>query len=151
MTGNIMLEYDQVATAGDPIIPRDAVFHGDRFETFKELARVAKLHGNLVVGQLNHPGRQVDRRVQAYPISASDLHPERTPLGFEAAKPHAASNEDLAGVVEGFAHAAEYLEKAGFDGVNYMLPMGTCSPSSFQLVSIPEQINMVVTLRIGHA
>ena len=33
------------------------------------------------------------------------------------AKPHAASIQEIAGIIEGFAHAAEYLEKAGFDGI----------------------------------
>jgi len=33
------------------------------------------------------------------------------------AKPRAASQEDIKGVVQGFAHAAEFLEKAGYDGI----------------------------------
>jgi 2,4-dienoyl-CoA reductase-like NADH-dependent reductase (Old Yellow Enzyme family) len=33
------------------------------------------------------------------------------------AKPHAASKEEIKGIVDAFAHAAEYLYKAGFDGV----------------------------------
>ena len=33
------------------------------------------------------------------------------------AKPHAASAQEIADTIEGFAHAAEYLEKAGFDGI----------------------------------
>lgn len=32
-------------------------------------------------------------------------------------KPHAASKAEIDEIVEGFAYAAEYLEKAGFDGV----------------------------------
>lgn len=33
------------------------------------------------------------------------------------AKPRAATSEDIKNVIEGFAHAAEYLEKSGWDGV----------------------------------
>lgn len=33
------------------------------------------------------------------------------------AKPHAASAQEITDIIEGFAHAAEYLEKAGFDGI----------------------------------
>lgn len=119
-TGNIMLEYDQIATAGDLVVPRDAPFHGDRFEAFSELARVGQLRGSLMIGQLNHPGRQVDQRIQANPISASNLHQERTPLGFVAAEPRAATADDIDSVVDAFAHAAEYLERAGFDGVELL-------------------------------
>ena len=37
--------------------------------------------------------------------------------GLSFAKPHAATKEEIAELVEGFVYAAEYLEKAGFDGV----------------------------------
>ena len=35
------------------------------------------------------------------------------------AKPHAASEEEIANIKEGFVHAAEYLEKAGYDGIEF--------------------------------
>jgi 2,4-dienoyl-CoA reductase-like NADH-dependent reductase (Old Yellow Enzyme family) len=73
LTGNIMIEYDQLEAMGNPIIPRDAEFSGHRFEAFKELAAQAKAHGSLVVGQVSHPGRQVESRIQKNPISASDV------------------------------------------------------------------------------
>lgn len=38
-------------------------------------------------------------------------------MGMEFAKPRAATADDIKRVVDGFAHAAEYLEKAGYDGI----------------------------------
>jgi 2,4-dienoyl-CoA reductase-like NADH-dependent reductase (Old Yellow Enzyme family) len=38
-------------------------------------------------------------------------------MGSTFEKPRAASEEDIANIVGGFAHAAEYLEKAGYDGM----------------------------------
>lgn len=38
-------------------------------------------------------------------------------MGMTFAKPHAASQEEIDNIVEGFAHAAEYMEKAGYDGI----------------------------------
>jgi 2,4-dienoyl-CoA reductase-like NADH-dependent reductase (Old Yellow Enzyme family) len=38
-------------------------------------------------------------------------------MGMHFAKPHAASQEEIKSIVDGFAHAAEYLEKAGYDGI----------------------------------
>lgn len=38
-------------------------------------------------------------------------------MGMEFAKPHAASQDEINQVIDGFAHAAEFLEKAGFDGI----------------------------------
>ncbi|KAK9259454.1 hypothetical protein V1519DRAFT_469351 [Lipomyces tetrasporus] len=106
LTGNIMLAYDQLEAAGNLIIPTDAPFDGPRFEAFTKLATVAKAHGSLITGQVTHPGRQVDRRIQPHPVSASDF-----------AKPHPASQEELNEIVRSFTFAAQYLHRAGFDGI----------------------------------
>jgi 2,4-dienoyl-CoA reductase-like NADH-dependent reductase (Old Yellow Enzyme family) len=38
---------------------------------------------------------------------------------MEFAKPRAATKADIAGVINRFAHAAEYLDKVGFDGIQF--------------------------------
>ena len=63
LTGNIMIELHQLEAAGNPIIPRTCPFSGDRFEAFKEMGRVSRAHGSLIVGQISHPGRQTETRV----------------------------------------------------------------------------------------
>jgi hypothetical protein len=117
LTGNIMIEYDHLEAAGNPIIPRGSEFSGERFEAFKEMASEAKKEGSLMVGQVSHPGRQVQDTIQKNPISASDVQLTGNLMGMTFAKPRAATEEDISNVIEGFAHAAEYLEKAGFDGI----------------------------------
>jgi 2,4-dienoyl-CoA reductase-like NADH-dependent reductase (Old Yellow Enzyme family) len=117
LTGNVMMEYDQLEAAGNPIIPHDAPFSGERFEAFKELAAQGKKHGSLIVAQLSHPGRQVGDTINPHPISASDIQLEGTVMGMTFGKPRAMEKKDFDGVIEGFAHAAEYSYKAGYDGV----------------------------------
>ncbi|KAJ4334060.1 hypothetical protein N0V87_007112 [Didymella glomerata] len=117
LSGNIMIEYDHLEAAGNPIIPRKSEFSGERFEAFREMATETKKHGSLFVGQVSHPGRQVESRIQKNPISASDVQLEGNIMGMTFEKPRAATEEDIANVIEGFAHAAEYLEKAGYDGI----------------------------------
>jgi 2,4-dienoyl-CoA reductase-like NADH-dependent reductase (Old Yellow Enzyme family) len=117
LTGNIMLEYDHLEAAGNPIIPRGAEYSGERFEAFKELATQGKKHGSLMVAQVSHPGRRVQDTIQQHPISASDVQLTANVLGMTFAKPRAATEEDIKNIIEGFAHASEYLEKAGYDGV----------------------------------
>jgi 2,4-dienoyl-CoA reductase-like NADH-dependent reductase (Old Yellow Enzyme family) len=117
LTGNVMFEYDHLEAAGNPIIPRGAPYEGERFEGFKELATQSKKHGSLIVAQVSHPGRQVADNIQKNPISASDVQLEGNVMGMTFAKPRAATDEDIKNIIEGFAHAAEYLEKAGYDGV----------------------------------
>lgn len=117
LTGNIMFEYDHLEAPGNPIIPVGAPFSGERFDSFAEMARQGKAHGNLMVGQVSHPGRQVEARIQQHPISASDVHLDKEVMGLKFAKPRAATEADIARIVDGFAHAAAYLEKAGYDGI----------------------------------
>jgi 2,4-dienoyl-CoA reductase-like NADH-dependent reductase (Old Yellow Enzyme family) len=112
-----MIDYDQLEAAGNPIIPREAEFSGPRFEAFKEMATVGKAHGSLMVGQVSHPGRQVESRIQQNPVSASDVQLEGNIMGMTFAKPHAATEQEIADITDRFAHAAEYLEKAGYDGI----------------------------------
>lgn len=38
-------------------------------------------------------------------------------MGMEFGKPHTASQDEINRVIDGFAHAAEFLEKAGYDGI----------------------------------
>ena len=119
LTGNIMIELDQLEAAGNPIIPPTApATPGDaRFEAFKSLATAAKAHGSLIVGQVSHPGRQVSSQIQPDPVSASDVQLEGNVMGMTFNKPHPATATEIDRIIDGFAHAAEYLYKAGYDGI----------------------------------
>lgn len=117
LTGNIMIEYDQLEAPGNPIIPPDAPFSGDRFEAFKKMAEVSKAHGSLIVGQVSHPGRQTEQRLQPDPMSASDIQLEGEVMGMHFAKPHAATEKEIQQLIHSFVHSAEFLHKAGYDGI----------------------------------
>ncbi|RFU81181.1 nadh oxidase [Trichoderma arundinaceum] len=116
ITGNIDIQYDHLTEIGDMIIAPTSQTQGERFEKFKALALAAKANGSLIVGQLTHPGRQVSYRVNADAVSASDVQLEPK-MGMTFGKPHAASKSEITELINGFVHAAEYLEKAGFDGI----------------------------------
>ncbi|GIZ40217.1 hypothetical protein CKM354_000356700 [Cercospora kikuchii] len=117
LSGNIMFEYDHLEARGNPIIPRGAPYEGERFERFAAMATEGKRHGSLMVGQISHPGRQVSEDIQPHPISASDVQLKGDIMGMKFAQPRAATDEDIKNIIEGFSHQAEYLEKAGWDGV----------------------------------
>lgn len=119
MTGNIMLEGDQLEAPGCTVIsPKDQPT-GERFEAYKKLAEAAKAQGSLCIGQLSHPGRQVAENIQKDPVSASDVQLEGNVLGMTFAKPHPATPEEIEEIIEKFVHAADYLAKAGYDGVEF--------------------------------
>lgn len=117
LTGNLMIDFDDLEAPGNAIIPPQTPFEGKRFEAFKEMAKQSKAHGSLVVGQVSHPGRQVESRLQPNPLSASDIQLEGEVMGMKFAKPHAASEDEIKEVVNGFTHAAEFLHKTGYDGI----------------------------------
>ncbi|PYH76560.1 NADH oxidase [Aspergillus uvarum CBS 121591] len=118
LTGNVMIDPAHLEAPGNLIIPADAPFEGERFARFQQLAAAAKSTGNsLLVAQVSHPGRQTPAALQPHPISASDVQLEGVVLGSTFAKPRAATAADIQQVIEGFAHAAEYLDKAGYDGI----------------------------------
>ncbi|KAI1017245.1 hypothetical protein LB505_001945 [Fusarium chuoi] len=116
VTGNVDIDLTSVGGAASPGIPVDAPFEGERFEKFKQLAAAAKKDGSLFLAQVNHPGRQVPYKFNPVAISASDVQLDPK-MGMTFGKPHTATKEEIAQIIEGFAHAAEYLEKAGFDGI----------------------------------
>ncbi|KAK5052103.1 hypothetical protein LTR84_002907 [Exophiala bonariae] len=119
VTGNVMIFSDHLESVGDPVIPPDAPFQGSRFDAFKQWAYSVKKGGNLMVAQVSHPGRQCHSYFQRHPVAASavpfDFSGPRRPIHFN--DPHAAAEQEIADIIESFAHAAEYLEKAGFDGM----------------------------------
>ncbi|KAE9370033.1 NADH oxidase [Stipitochalara longipes BDJ] len=118
VTGNITISTTHVAGSGDPIITPEHPFSGERFERFQALAAAAKQNGSLIIGQVNHPGRQVREKYSRESISASAVQLEPLFGNWTFGIPHAASEKEIADIIEGFSYAAEYLEKAGFDGVN---------------------------------
>ncbi|OTB01445.1 hypothetical protein M426DRAFT_64004 [Hypoxylon sp. CI-4A] len=114
--GNFDIEFERLNSIGDGIITPDCPPSGPRFEAFKELATAAKANGSLVVAQLAHPGRQLSAAVKKDTISASAIqHPPK--MGNTYAVPREATKEDIADIVNRFAYAAEYLQKAGYDGI----------------------------------
>ena len=117
LTGNIMIDYDQLEAMGNPIIPRGAEFSGERFDAFKALASESKKHGSLIIGQVSHPGRQVETRIQKHPVSASDVQLEGNVMGMTFEKPHPATSDEIEKIIDGFAHSAEFMHKAGYDGI----------------------------------
>jgi 2,4-dienoyl-CoA reductase-like NADH-dependent reductase (Old Yellow Enzyme family) len=136
LTGNILIDPEHLEAAGNTVVPRTAPFYGQRFEAFKAMATAAKACGSLCIGQVNHPGRQVQNTINANPISASDVQleaGEAAVAGMKFNKPRAATQDDINNIVDGFAHCAEYLEKAGYDGIQWHC--GGLRTDSFAVIS----------------
>ncbi|RYP16754.1 hypothetical protein DL765_004931 [Monosporascus sp. GIB2] len=118
LSGDVSISLTCIESIGDPAIPLDAPFSGPRFNGFAAMARAGKAHGSLMVAQVSHPGRLcvfVDS-----PVSASEVEVCNEGRGdgiYKYPKPHAATHEEIKDLIRGFGHAAEFLYKAGWDGV----------------------------------
>ncbi|KAH8198339.1 hypothetical protein TruAng_007494 [Truncatella angustata] len=118
LSGDVGISLTNLESVGDPVIPPDAPFSGPRFNGFAAMARAGKAHGSLMVAQVAHPGRLcvfVDS-----PVSSSEGQVSNDGQGdgiYKYPKPHAATLEEIRDLIKAFGHAAEYLAKAGWDGV----------------------------------
>lgn len=110
--------YEVDGRVGNTIIDRDlpSVY----LQQWAEVARAAKSQGSLVIGQLNHPGRQVSINVQPYPEAPSDVEQPSTG-GVLFGRPTPLTKDGIKDIVDRFAYAASVLHRAGFDGVQVML------------------------------
>ncbi|KUJ21404.1 NADH oxidase [Mollisia scopiformis] len=102
VTGNIITDYCHVAGSGDQIITPESPCFGERFESFKALATAAKAQGSLIIHWAGQPSWSSTPQFGNWTFGA----------------PRAATEQDISRIITGFAHAAQYLEKAGFDGIN---------------------------------
>ncbi|KAI2606390.1 NADH oxidase [Hypoxylon fragiforme] len=119
VTGNIIVDPTHLEALGNMIIPphEDEEDNKRRFEGYRRLAAAGKRGGGMFLGQLNHPGRQTEAALQPHPVSASDVQLTKGYGALSAfGRPHAASAAEIAAVKAAFVHAAQYLERAGFDG-----------------------------------
>lgn len=117
LTGNVVIDYDNLETYGNPIVPPDAPFEGERFEKFREMAAAGKEGGGLAIVQVSHPGRQVSEDINPHPIAPSDVPLDDGLMGKKWAQPKAMDEGDFKTVLDGFVHCAEFVYRAGFDGV----------------------------------
>ncbi|KAK3934008.1 FMN-linked oxidoreductase [Diplogelasinospora grovesii] len=117
LTGNILIDHDHIEAPGNMIISVDSPFSGPRFDGYSALASAGKADGSLFIGQINHPGRQATQSIQPDPVSASDVQLTSSLFGEGFGKPHPATLDEIRHITDSFVHAAVFLDKAGFDGI----------------------------------
>ena len=112
LTGNVMV--DGRALTG----PGGVVLQDDRYlGAFKQWAQAAKLGGSRVWMQINHPGRQVYKRMGQEAWAPSEVAVDVGAFSRFFPTPKAMSAADIDEVVLRFVRTAELAEDAGFDGV----------------------------------
>ena len=128
VTDSLLSFYEPIAAAGTPLIITGNLYvseqgkstrwqaGADRDVLVPGLRRWADLvhrHRGLLVAQLNHCGRQtMPRAIGHEAVSASDVREKLT-----GTRPRPLRADELPGIVDAFARAAERCVSAGFDGI----------------------------------
>jgi len=113
LTGNVQINHRHLERPGNVVIEGEQ--SNARRAGLAAYAEAAKSGGGKVVMQLSHAGRQTPSSVNDTPLAPSVV--ELKMPGGVFATPRPMRQEDIAGVIAGFANAAKIARETGFDGV----------------------------------
>lgn len=112
ITGNVMVDRLAMTGPGGVALERDTPL-----APFKEWAAVAHGKGASIWMQINHPGRQVFRRMGGRNLAPSAVGLDLGKHSSLFDVPKAMSEEEIEDVIQRFADTAVQALNAGFDGV----------------------------------
>lgn len=105
-----------IVTEALPVHPssrgRIAAYERSTIPGFRRLAEAIHGHGVLLIGQLNHGGRQ--HHASSIPMLWG---PSAIACPHSGGTPHAMDLDEIRSVIEGFVQSAVNLQEAGLDGV----------------------------------
>ena len=107
-TGNVMTDRRHLVNANVMIAENDSFL-----EDYKKLANSAQAHGSQLWMQINHPGRQAPKYLDAAPVSASDV---AMPSSVYI-RPTPLSEQDIWDVIDRYGNSALVAKEAGMSGV----------------------------------
>jgi N-ethylmaleimide reductase len=122
--GLIISEATQIAPEGQGYISTPGIHSPQHIEGWKTVTKAVHVAGGCIVLQLWHVGRISHRSFQpggALPVAPSVIKPNAqafTQKGFEPIPaPRALESQEIGGVIQQYAKAAQNAMTAGFDGV----------------------------------
>lgn len=112
ITGNVMI--DHLAMTGPGGV---ALEEGADLAPFKALAQKAQQNDCKIVMQINHPGRQVFKKMGGKILSPSDVALNMGKHSNLFAPPTPMTEQDIQEVKQRFVTTATLAQQAGYDGV----------------------------------
>ncbi|WP_282114111.1 NADH:flavin oxidoreductase/NADH oxidase family protein [Pseudoalteromonas arctica] len=112
ITGNVMVDHLAMTGPGGLVLEQST-----DIAAFAELARLSKQNNCKVVMQINHPGRQVFKKMGGKALSASSIALNMGKHSHLFGVPKAMTQTDIDDVITRFTQTALQAEKAGFNGV----------------------------------
>ena len=111
VTGNVMIDRRALGEPGNIVLEDDR-----DLPALQRWAEAAKAKGGLIYMQLNHPGRQVPKFLNAESVAPSAV-PFSEGMRPMFATPRALTVAEIEDLVGRFGRSAAIAESAGFDGV----------------------------------
>lgn len=111
ITGNIMIDRRALGEPGNVVIEDES-----DLAILKQWAQAATSQGVSIWAQLNHPGKQSTKGLNAYNIAPSAV-PFREDMAAFFETPREATEEEIQDVIKRFGRSAAICKKAGFSGV----------------------------------
>jgi 2,4-dienoyl-CoA reductase-like NADH-dependent reductase (Old Yellow Enzyme family) len=112
LTGNVMVDHLAMTGPGGVVLEQDS-----DLAPFIELATLSKTNDTKIWMQINHPGRQVFKKMGGKVLSPSNvaLDMGKHSAMFTAPKPM--HEDEIQDVIQRFTITSKRAEEAGFDGV----------------------------------
>jgi 2,4-dienoyl-CoA reductase-like NADH-dependent reductase (Old Yellow Enzyme family) len=112
LTGNVMIDHLAMTGPGGVALEVDSPL-----EPFETLARQAKQNDCRILMQINHPGRQVFKKMGGKVLSPSDIALDMGAHSGLFTAPKPMTEDEIDDLIQRFATTAKKAEQAGFDGV----------------------------------
>ncbi|RUF23383.1 NADH:flavin oxidoreductase/NADH oxidase family protein [Pseudomonas aeruginosa] len=111
MTGNVMIDRRALGEPGNVVIEDEA-----DLPVLRQWAQTATEQGAAIWVQLNHPGKQSTKGLNAYNLAPSAV-PFREDMAAFFETPREATTSEIRDIIERFGRSAAICKKAGFSGV----------------------------------
>ena len=111
ITGNVMIDQRALGEPGNVVIEDEA-----DIAVLKQWANVVTSQESTLWVQLNHPGKQSPKGLNAFNLSPSAV-PFRQDMAAFFDTPREATTADILEIIERFGRSAAICQKAGFSGV----------------------------------
>jgi 2,4-dienoyl-CoA reductase-like NADH-dependent reductase (Old Yellow Enzyme family) len=111
LTGNIMVDRRALGEPGNVAVEDESDLLG-----LTRWAQAATSRGAAIWAQLNHPGKQSTKGLNAYNIAPSAV-PFRADMAAFFETPRAATQAEIEDVIQRFGRSAAVCKRAGFSGV----------------------------------
>lgn len=112
LTGNVMIDHLAMTGPGGVALEADSPL-----PPFKTLANKSKQNDCRIIMQINHPGRQVFKKMGGKVLSPSDIALDMGAHSGLFTAPKPMNEAEIADLIERFSATAKQAQEAGFDGV----------------------------------